>query len=40
MPPGDQTGVGQTTLFNNIGPDTITIKDSTGATLISIQQGQ
>lgn len=40
MPPGNQTGVGQTTLFNNLGPDTITIKSSTGSTLISIQQGQ
>jgi len=40
MPPADQTGVGQTTLFNNLGPDTITVKDSTGGTLISILQGQ
>ena len=40
MPPGNETGVGQTTLFNNLGPDTITIKDSTGGTLISISQGQ
>ena len=40
MPPGNETGVGQTTLFNNIGPDTITVKDSIGGTLISILQGQ
>lgn len=40
MPAGDESGVGQTTLFNNLGPDTITIKDSTGGTLISIDQGQ
>jgi len=40
MPPGNQSGVGQTTLFNNLGPSTITIKDSTGGTLISILQGQ
>ena len=40
MPPADQTGVGQTTLFNNLGPDTITVKDSVGGTLISIATGQ
>jgi len=40
MPPADETGVGQTVLFNNLGPSTITIKDSTGGTLISIDQGQ
>ena len=40
MPPADQTGVGQTTLFNNLGPSTITVKDSVGGTLISIATGQ
>ena len=40
MPPADQTGVGQTTLFNNLGPDTITVKDSVGGTLISLLAGQ
>jgi hypothetical protein len=40
MPPADQTGVGQTTLFNNLGPDTITVKDSVGGTLLSISTGQ
>ena len=39
MPPADQTGVGQTVLFNNLGPDTITIKDNAGATLLSMNQG-
>ena len=39
MPPADQTGVGQTVLFNNLGPSTITIKDNSGATLLSITQG-
>lgn len=39
MPPADQTGVGQTVLFNNLGPSTITIKDNTGTTLLSITQG-
>ena len=28
MPPADQTGTGQTILFNNLGPDTITVKNS------------
>ena len=40
MPPGNETGVGQTTLFNNLGPDTITVKDSVGGTLISLLAGQ
>lgn len=39
MPPADQTGVGQTILFNNLGPATVTIKDNAGATLISMAQG-
>ena len=40
MPPADQTGTGQTILFNNLGPQTITIKSSTGVTLASIAQGE
>lgn len=40
MPPADETGVGQTVLFNNLGPSTITVKDSVGGTLISIDAGQ
>jgi hypothetical protein len=39
MPPADQTGTGQTVLFNNLGPSTITVKDNAGATLVSIAQG-
>ena len=39
MPPADQTGTGQTVLFNNLGPSTITIKDNAGGTLASIAQG-
>ena len=40
MPPADQTGVGQTTLFNNLGPDTVTVLDASGGTLISLLAGQ
>lgn len=40
MPPADQTGVGQTILFNNLGPQTVTIKSNTGVTLASIAQGE
>ena len=40
MPPADQTGTGQTVLFNNLGPSTITVKNSTGGTLLSIAQGE
>lgn len=40
MPPADQTGNGQTILFNNLGPNTVTIKSSTGVTLASIAQGE
>lgn len=39
MPPANQTGVGQTVLFNNLGPYTVTVKDASGNTLISIAQG-
>jgi hypothetical protein len=39
MPPADQTGTGQTVLFNNLGPSTITVKDNAGNTLVSIAQG-
>lgn len=39
MPPANQTGVGQTVLFNNLGPSTITIKDADGGTIASILQG-
>jgi hypothetical protein len=40
LPPADETGSGQTILFNNLGPSTITVKDSVGGTLLSIGQGQ
>lgn len=40
MPPADQTGVGQTVLFNNLGPQTVTVKNSAGATLLSMAQGE
>jgi hypothetical protein len=40
MPPADQTGTGQTVLFNNLGPSTITVKNSAGGTLLSIAQGE
>lgn len=40
MPPADETGVGQTILFNNLGPQTVTVKNSAGATLLSMAQGE
>ncbi len=40
MPPANQTGTGQTILFNNLGPNTITVKNSVGATLMSVAQGE
>lgn len=39
MPPANETGVGQTILFNNLGPATVTVKDNTGTTLASLAQG-
>lgn len=39
MPDATLTGVGQTVLFNNLGPSTITIKDASGGTLLSIAAG-
>lgn len=40
MPPADETGAGQTVLFNNLGPSTVTVRDNVGGTLISIAAGQ
>lgn len=40
MPPADETGTGQTILFNNLGPSTVTIRDSAGGTLLSIGAGE
>ena len=39
MPDAMLTGVGQVTQFLNVGPDTITIKDNAGGTLLSIATG-
>lgn len=39
MPDATQASPGETVLFNNLGPNTITIRDATGATLASISQG-
>ena len=39
MPPANQTASGQTVLFNNLGPSTITIKNNAGGTIASIAQG-
>jgi hypothetical protein len=39
MPDATLTGVGQVTQFLNLGPDTITIKNSAGGTLLSITTG-
>ncbi len=40
MPPANETALGQTVLFNNLGPSTITVKDNQGGTIVSIPQGQ
>lgn len=40
LPPADETGTGQTILFNNLGPSTVTVKNSVGGTLLSIAQGE
>jgi hypothetical protein len=40
LPPANETGSGQTILFNNLGPSTITVKNSVGGTLLSIGQGE
>lgn len=40
MPAADETGVGQTTLFNNLGPDTVTVRDITGGTLMTLGAGE
>ena len=40
LPPADQTGTGQTILFNNLGPSTVTVKNSIGGTILSIAQGE
>ena len=40
MPPADQTGTGQTVLFNNLGPSTVTIRNNAGGTILSIAAGE
>lgn len=40
LPPADQVGVGQDILFNNIGPDIVTIFDNDGASLTVMQTGE
>lgn len=40
MPPADQTGVGQTTLFNNLGPNTVTVRNTVGAVLLTLGAGE
>jgi len=39
MPDATLTGVGQTILFNNLGPYNVTVKSSTGTTLVSLTSG-
>ncbi len=40
LPPADQTGVGQTILFNNLGPDTVGVLSDGGATVLSMAAGE
>lgn len=40
LPPADQTATGQTILFNNLGPDTVTVVDDAAVTVLSIAQGE
>jgi hypothetical protein len=40
MPDATQTGVGQTILFNNLGPDDVTVVKDGGGALLSLAQGE
>jgi hypothetical protein len=40
LPSAMLTGVGQTVLFNNLGPSTVTVKGNAGATLLSLAAGE
>lgn len=40
LPAADETGTGQTILFNNLGPSTVTILDNAGGTLLSLGAGE
>lgn len=39
LPPANEAGVGQVIQFTNVGPSTVTIKNSIGGTLLSITAG-
>jgi hypothetical protein len=40
MPPANETSVGQTLLFNNLGPSTVLVLNNAGGTLLSISAGE
>jgi len=40
LPPADETGVGQTILFNNLGPDDVDVLDNDGGTILAISAGE
>jgi hypothetical protein len=40
LPAADETGVGQTILFNNLGPSVVTVLGNTGTTLLSLGAGE
>jgi hypothetical protein len=40
MPDATEVGVGQTILFNNLGPSTISVNSASGAAILSIEAGQ
>lgn len=40
MPDATQTSTGQTILFNNLGPNTVLVKDAAGGTLLSLVAGE
>jgi len=40
LPPADETGIGQTILFNNLGPDDVDILDNDGGTVLAISAGE
>ncbi len=40
LPPADQTSVGQTLLFNNLGPSTVAVEDNAGGTILSLAAGE
>ena len=40
LPPADETGTGQTILFNNLGPSVVTVRNNVGTTLLSLGAGE